>query len=398
MSHCPRPVLRNISAGAGSTARPMFVACGECASCRLTQRNEAVAQAAMEGLHTREKFGAGHVWMVTPTLSSEHLSYHEPVAHSLQEWLSVLKPREDSRARSLEGPDRALHQQDRMRQLYGMSDEEIRRYRCGDYSRVPELNRRPVALWFMQMRKAGMTFRKFEAGEYGGKGGRPHWHILLFGLTQEEFVSALRLWRWGFTDPSPDTWTGRMGIEKQIEQNARPGAAAKYAAKYMTKDGRRKHTAETFARKHEYVERRARPALGLPWAQEHLAPVARSLFERGLDDYWRLGEEGPLLAAYAAHRRSGFARIDGWHYPLSRSFRDKVLDAAGIEEELRKGAGRLAVEIEQERAALVLGEAEHGRMFAEELARLEERELVRETRYAEEQRRREKDWKRAEAA
>lgn len=85
---------------------------------------------------------------------------------------------------------------------------------------------------FLGRLKKEVDFRYFACGEYGGKGGRPHYHLMIFTDDLEPFVlfnptvsryssSALvaRLWTFGF-----------HSVETKIEF-----ATLRYVAKYMQK-------------------------------------------------------------------------------------------------------------------------------------------------------------------
>lgn len=47
---------------------------------------------------------------------------------------------------------------------------------------TPEIITEDVQKMFKRMRKAGLKFRYFAAGEYGQLTNRPHWHIIFYGI------------------------------------------------------------------------------------------------------------------------------------------------------------------------------------------------------------------------
>lgn len=389
---CIDPVLLTRLGVRDGPEGPAFVACGRCSNCRLHRRAQSTAQAAMEGLWTRERLGAGHIWMVTPTYDEGSVRWKDPEPHNLQEWIPGLKPKATAKAARLEGPERAKYQGAILARRYGWTPAEVAAFRHGDYPRVMTLDRRDTWLWKKRIRKAGIKFRCFEAGEYGKQGDRPHPHLLFFGPSEEEMRHALTLWEHGFTDPNPHTWQGDREFKRQHELNARPGAAAKYAAKYLAKEDYGRYTPAEFAREHPYVASAARPALGLPWAERYVSPALAALYGKGLRRYRHLEAAGPMLAAYSAHTASAAVQLDGWHYPLSRRFRRAVLTAAGIPETDLDAAGAFAVEVLQERTRLLLQGGELADRAKAELEVLAAKAEAREARYAAAQARREALW------
>lgn len=378
-------------------AAPILVACGRCPTCRLKARAQSAGQAALEGTYTREKLGTGHVWMATFTYSEDSVPWHEPEAHNLQDWLPRLTPRSDANAASLKGPDRAIYQSHRMRELYGMSRRDVSDFVSGTYPRIRTLDRRPLELLYKRARKAGLTFRKMEAGEYGERSTeRPHHHVLFFGPTQEEFTRLLLMWDHGRVDPDPRTGIGQALIEDQVLQNANPGAAAKYACKYLTKDGRNQHSAATFARQHEYVRRGALPALGHHYALKHYVPVLEARFFRDLDSYAAELPQEPsvagMLAAWRAHQGMSSFQLAGWWYPVSRAFRARVLAATTIPEPYLAAAANFATEVEQERTAQILAGGPIAERFYADLRASEAEEQRREATYLAQLHRKQARW------
>lgn len=50
---------------------------------------------------------------------------------------------------------------------------------------------RHLKLWLLKLRKAyGRPFRYFAVGEYGERGGRPHYHALIFGLEDPRLIAT----------------------------------------------------------------------------------------------------------------------------------------------------------------------------------------------------------------
>lgn len=95
------------------------------------------------------------------------------------------------------------------------------------------LSRRDLTLFLKRLRKKIGKFRYFACGEYGAKGNRPHYHIIIFGKTFEDkiyfccdnkkqklfrSVTLEKIWNFGYS------CLGDLTFE-----------SAKYCAKYMQK-------------------------------------------------------------------------------------------------------------------------------------------------------------------
>ncbi len=74
---------------------------------------------------------------------------------------------------------------------------------------IPTLRRRDVRLWIKSARvqyerihgvKFPPDFKYICASEYGTNTGRPHYHILLFGLNREQIQFLVDRWKYGFVD------------------------------------------------------------------------------------------------------------------------------------------------------------------------------------------------------
>jgi hypothetical protein len=55
------------------------------------------------------------------------------------------------------------------------------------------LNRRDVQLYLKRLRKAGLNFKYLCAGEYGFKYGRPHYHLIVFGIRNENHLEIRKV-------------------------------------------------------------------------------------------------------------------------------------------------------------------------------------------------------------
>lgn len=84
------------------------------------------------------------------------------------------------------------------------------------------LHKRHLQLFFKRLRKSfyPRRIRYFAAGEYGDKGGRPHYHALIFGLSnnfvENEIVN--RCWQQGFTYIGNVSWDSVNYVTKYIQK------------------------------------------------------------------------------------------------------------------------------------------------------------------------------------
>lgn len=91
----------------------------------------------------------------------------------------------------------------------------------------------------------GKKFRYYLVGEYGDQTGRPHYHAILFGLSQFDHLYVERAWGKGFTDSS--------------ECNA---ATIDYVAGYVTKKADHDLKPIDFGLLPEFARMSLRPAIG----------------------------------------------------------------------------------------------------------------------------------------
>lgn len=65
-----------------------------------------------------------------------------------------------------------------------------------DNNHIPDnysLNRRDVQLYLKRLRKAGLKFKYLCAGEYGFKYGRPHYHLIIFGIKNADYMAIRKV-------------------------------------------------------------------------------------------------------------------------------------------------------------------------------------------------------------
>lgn len=96
-------------------------------------------------------------------------------------------------------------------------------------------------------------FRYFGCGEYGGEGGRPHYHLALFGVCMSEEPVMLRAWHSGFHEAY------EPGFIHVAELNVN---TSQYLTKYVCKSLEQR---EVFAGlQPEFVRMSRRPGIGVP--------------------------------------------------------------------------------------------------------------------------------------
>lgn len=90
--------------------------------------------------------------------------------------------------------------------------------------------------FFKRLRKGdkdnpGRDFRYYLGAEYGEKGRRPHYHVILFGLTQADTVAVERAWGNGFVSVLPVTWDSACYVARYTEKKLYGDAAVDYAGR-----------------------------------------------------------------------------------------------------------------------------------------------------------------------
>lgn len=177
---------------------------------------------------------------------------------------------------------------------------------------------------------AGRKFRYYAVGEYGDKSWRPHYHLIIFGLSPTEGKLVEKCWPYGF-------------IQMGTVEASSIGYVAAYVMKKLTnpKDKRLE------GRTPEFCTMSRMPGLGY------------GMVERMAKQY-----EGPH--GQAAFDKLGWIstqfRQEGHLYPLGRYLTEKVLSRLGLDEEAKdlhnqsvslelhqKNQGKTATQLFQER-------------------------------------------------
>lgn len=190
---------------------------------------------------------------------------------------------------------------------------------------------------------APRQLRYYAVGEYGDKSWRPHYHLIVFGLSPTEGKTVEKCWPSGF-------------IKMGTAESSSMGYVAGYVVKKMTnpKDKRLE------GRKPEFALMSLRPGIG------------HGIVQRMVNSYNT--ESGMLMfdkGGWIAER----LRVDQKKYHYGRYIKSKILDGLGIPPEIRKlhhvevqcqvlerDAGKNTKEIE--RATKARWAAESGRIQA----------------------------------
>lgn len=96
------------------------------------------------------------------------------------------------------------------------------------------LKKRHLQLFFKRFRKTGAGFRYYACGEYGGRFGRPHYHIIFFGQTfsKRDDKRLLEVWPYGFNSSGTVTYDScRYVAGYCIDKLSGPLADLEYGSK-----------------------------------------------------------------------------------------------------------------------------------------------------------------------
>lgn len=137
------------------------------------------------------------------------------------------------------------------------------------------VNVRDLQLFMKRLRKQFGRVRFFACGEYGDEGGRPHYHVILFGV---DFASDRTLWR--FSATGHQIYRSRslelLWPFGHCELGSVTPEAGAYVARYCLKKlsgevGREQYvrsnveTGETWSVRPEFAVMSNRPGIGASW-------------------------------------------------------------------------------------------------------------------------------------
>lgn len=141
--------------------------------------------------------------------------------------------------------------------------------------------------------------RFFGVGEYGELGGRPHYHLAMFGLSILDSEYVGKAWDKGFI---------HMGELNHL--------TAQYICGYVTKKMNKKDDAVLNGRHPEFARMSLRPGVGAP----AIETLKRAIAPDGdLTNIYRRGDVPETI------------RLNGKEYPLGRYLRGKLRQSIGLE-------------------------------------------------------------------
>lgn len=156
-----------------------------------------------------------------------------------------------------------------------------------------------------QAKSYGLRFRHFACGEYGEKTGRPHFHLIAFGLGAGWQPRFEETWKKGFVSAYPATPATMAYVAKYCLKGSSDPEATRLLD--LSNDGPEITRAST-----EPFRTTSRlPAIGHPYVESIVTSLKTTAARRDLGDV--------LLQKKI--------RIDGERYPVDRVMRDKVLSS-----------------------------------------------------------------------
>lgn len=201
---CTNPITITKNYHFGS--RSYTVPCGKCAECLSKKRSQIAALSQLQAN------ASGSVHFLTLTYDNDHLPF--AVSKTTPEGPSIL-----SFERGLEPDWTKNHLHD-----YGNGLQVCQ-----------SLHREDVKLWLKLFRRRWsrlhpdkpLDFKYLIFGELGERSGRPHYHGLFYGLTNEQAEYLSSLWKYGYTMSVPAP--GRSLSVAEI------GKVSNYVSKYISK-------------------------------------------------------------------------------------------------------------------------------------------------------------------
>lgn len=168
------------------------------------------------------------------------------------------------------------------------------------------VHKRDVQLFLMRLRKEiyPRQIRFYAVGEYGDKTWRPHYHLIIFGLSPTEEKTVEKCWAKGFV---------LVGTAEPKSM----GYVASYVVKKMTNPKDRRLD----GRLPEFSLMSLRPGIGHGVVSRVCAAYDSEKGEAAFDKVGWITER---------------LRLDGKQYHYGRYIKTKILDRMGIEKEIRK--------------------------------------------------------------
>lgn len=196
---------------------------------------------------------------------------------------------------------------------------------------------RDLQVFNRRLRKVRGSFRFFGCGEYGDKGGRPHYHAILFGVSVFEEEAIARCWPEGFV----------------LVAELTPERAA-YVTGYVSKKWTKADAPGLFEREPEFARMSLRPGIGAP-AVAHLGG-------------YFTGKAGSAVLSRLSDVPAS-CRVSGKVLPIGRYLRGRLRQQVGWSEKVTP------VSIAEMRAAMAVEPAADREVRRGKAARLVEGRL-----------------------
>ncbi|AXH74147.1 MAG: replication initiator protein [Microviridae sp.] len=166
------------------------------------------------------------------------------------------------------------------------------------------LSKRPLQLFLKRLRHEVGQFRYYAVGEYGDQSWRPHYHLILFGVSPMQERLVAKCWPCGF-----------------VQVGTAEAASMSYVCSYVLKKLTNPKDRRLNGKPPEFATMSRRPGIGFGVVKR----IKRAYEQRPVEV--RTETEGVL---------NNRIRIAGSKYPLGRYLREKALDACGFSEDERE--------------------------------------------------------------
>lgn len=189
---CINPVQRTISYKGNFSRKTITVPCGKCAECRAKLQSEFAALSCLEAE------SAGSIGFLTLTYDNDHLPF----------WLTSWREFEFDGKIITELFCRGVERGETCNPGPVFKNFHNRPINKGSFYLCASLNRVDVQKCIKRYREDYVRrhngercdFRFSFFGEYGERYGRPHYHMLIYGLDRIELDYFCKQWTYGFTD------------------------------------------------------------------------------------------------------------------------------------------------------------------------------------------------------
>lgn len=213
---CTNPRSVHFKDACSGSVRSYVVPCGKCAECRKKSQMEFQALALHEALSS----GIMHMWTLTYRTSTCPIALSESYGSESPRLVGFERGSSDWREGTL------YHNEI----LGGSPFDLTQHFRCCS------LYREDVKNFLKEFRRSekelGRSLEHFRYacfGEYGDKKGRPHYHMITFGLSNEQVLNFQRIWFTRFGDAS---FGPELSKHLTLED---VGRMSNYVSKYISK-------------------------------------------------------------------------------------------------------------------------------------------------------------------